>query len=57
MTNGMAQGLAGNEEFQPDIFKANYPDLVKNIGGDNATCYVYYLIYGKEQGLVADHRI
>ena len=53
----MAQGLAGNEEFQLDIFKANYPDLVKNIGGDNATCYVYYLIYGKEQGLVADHRI
>ncbi len=57
MTNGMAQGLAGNEAFQPDVFKANYPEVVKNIGGDTATCYVYYLIYGKEKGLVADRRI
>ncbi|MGN1023960.1 MAG: hypothetical protein ACI4OJ_10700 [Lachnospiraceae bacterium] len=55
MTIGMQEGLPGSETFQLDIFKANYPELVKKIGGANADCYLYFLIYGKEQGLVADH--
>lgn len=55
MTVGMPQGLQGNEEFNLEIFKKNYPDLAEAFGSDNGTYYIYYLIYGKEKNLVADH--
>lgn len=54
MTIGMQEGLPGSEDFQLDIFQANYPALAQKIGS-KADCYLYFLIYGKEQGLVADH--
>lgn len=53
LTQGMAQGRVASVEFNPQIFRANYPKMTKDV--DNATLYVMYLIYGKDDKLVADH--
>ena len=53
LTQGMAQGRVASAEFNPQIFRANYPKMTKDV--DNATLYVMYLIYGKDDKLVADH--
>ncbi len=57
LTIGMPYGLQGNEKFNLQYFKANYPNLVKELGEDNASYYVYYMIYGKEKNLVADRLV
>ncbi len=54
LTNGMALGRQGSENFNLAYFKENYPDLVATLGDNNETYYVYYIIYGKSKGLVAD---
>lgn len=52
--SGMDLGLKGNEEFNLEYYKANYPDLVKNIGDDNFEYYIHYILTGKQSGRVAD---
>lgn len=54
LTNGMAAGRAGSATFNPAYLKANYPALAVNLGDNNMNYYVYYIIYGKDNMMIAD---
>ena len=54
---GMVVGLPGNAAFNLDIYKANYPELVKAFGAYNPAYYQYYILFGKKAGQKADRRI
>ena len=57
VTVGMAQGRAGSASFNPAIFMKNYPKLLAGLGNSLPNLYTYYIVYGKDKGLVADHLI
>ncbi len=57
LTNGMALGRNASATFNLAYFKANYPNLQASLGDNNMNYYVYYIIYGKDMGLVADRLI
>lgn len=54
ITNGLNEGRAGSASFNVNYFKTNYPEIAEQLGGSNYNCAVYYIIYGKANGLVAD---
>ena len=54
LTQGMAQGRVAAPSFNLSYFKANYPQLEKAMGGSNVNWYLYYILYGKDNGQVAD---
>ena len=54
LTQGMAQGRVAAPSFNLSYFKANYPQLEKAMGCSNVNWYLYYILYGKDNGQVAD---
>lgn len=54
LTVGMALGRQASADFNLAYFKANYPALAESLGDGNANYYIYYILYGKDSGLVAD---
>jgi hypothetical protein len=54
ITNGLNEGRVGSASFNVNYFKANYPEIAEQLGGSNYNCAVYFIIYGKINGLVAD---
>lgn len=57
LTQGMAEGRNGSASFNLAYFKKNYPSLAQSMGGSNVNYYLYYIIYGKDKGLVANRLI
>lgn len=47
---GMKAGRQANSSFNLEIYKANYPDLVKQYGSDNTKYYQHYITTGKTNG-------
>ena len=47
---GMAASWQANEEFNVDIYKKNYPSLVKTYGTNMAGYYLHYIRWGKAAG-------
>ncbi len=56
LTQGMTQGRTASANFNLEIFKANYPDLVQLFGNNNENYYLYYILYGRENGQIANNR-
>lgn len=54
LTVGMSLGRQASADFNLAYFKANYPALTERLGDNNANYYIYYILYGKDNGLVAD---
>ncbi|MDD5849941.1 MAG: hypothetical protein PUE64_11545 [Firmicutes bacterium] len=54
LTVGMSLGRQASADFNLAYFKANYPELAESLGDVNANYYIYYILYGKSNGLVAD---
>lgn len=52
--SGMQLGLSASEDFNLEYYKANYPDLVENLGDDNFEYYIHYILSGKQNGRIAD---
>ena len=54
ITVGMAQGRTASVSFNPVIFMQNYPQLAAGLGNSFSNFYTYYIVYGKDKGLVAN---
>ena len=50
ITNGMAEGRRGNEEFDPVSYRLQYADLRAAFGNDYTQYYLHYANYGKAEG-------
>lgn len=57
LTVGMPLGAAGSAQFNPAVYKANYPDLAAQYGDNNANYYIHYILYGKQEGMNAVSRM
>ncbi len=57
MSNGMKEARAGSEDFQPSIYMANYPEIVKEYGTNYQMYYYHYICYGKQEGREASKRL
>jgi len=57
LTVGMPLGAAGSAQFNPALYKANYPALAAQYGTNNANYYIHYILYGKQEGMNAVSRI
>lgn len=47
---GIKAGRQGNSDFNLAVYKANYPNLVKQYGNDNTKYYQHYITTGKANG-------
>uniref|UniRef100_UPI001563F925 glucosaminidase domain-containing protein n=1 Tax=Sharpea azabuensis TaxID=322505 RepID=UPI001563F925 len=54
VTFGMKESRRANASFILSYYRANYPDLRKAFGNNNAAYYLHYVTYGKREGRVAN---
>lgn len=54
LTVGMPEGRVGSANFNPVIYKANYPNMVNSLGNVNQLYYQHYLLSGCFSGLKAN---
>jgi hypothetical protein len=50
VTNGMAEGRQGCENFSPIAYKNNYADLRNAFGNDWKQYYMHFINYGYAEG-------
>lgn len=51
LQNGMPQGKIGSAEFNPAVYRYNYPEISAVLGDSWMNYYLHYILIGKEQGL------
>jgi len=51
MINGMPQGRIGSTEFNPALYRKNYPELEAILGDNWMNYYIHYIVIGKEKGM------
>ncbi len=54
---GLQDAYSPSEEFQPIIYRENYPDLDAAFGDDWRMYAMHYVLLGKQEGRIADHSI
>ncbi len=54
LSNGLKEGRVASKEFNPSIYKTNYPSIKAAYGDNWPMYYHHYLTYGKEGSFTAD---